>query len=106
MRRWFGSLRGRLILLVVAALLGTLYATSQRRVPVRGLMGVGVLFGFVTGVVSSLVVGWLGNQALRGALRSWPWILASLFYGAAVASFAVWRVTQRLPEPGLAVRQH
>lgn len=97
---------GGAIHLLVAGLLGLLYASSQRRIPVRGLLGVGVLFGFVTWVVSSVVVGWLGNQALSAVLRSWPWLLASLAYGTVVASFGVWRVTQRLPEPGLTVRQH
>ena len=88
-------LTGLAVHLSIAGLLGLLYALSQRQIPYRGLVGVGLLFGFVVWVVSTLVTGWLFDESLRTVLRSWPWLLASLLFGLVLASTAVWQVSQR-----------
>ena len=85
-------LTGLAIHLSIAGPLGFLYALSQRRIPHRGLVGVGVLFGFVAWVISTVIIGWLFDESLRAILRSWPWLLASLLFGLVLASVSVWQM--------------
>lgn len=89
---------GLVVHLTTAGILGLLYALSQRRIPYRGLVGVGLLFGFVIWVISTLIIGWFFDESLRAVLRSWPWLLASLSYGLALASAAVWAESHRSPQ--------
>lgn len=79
----------------VAGLLGLLYALSQRRIPSRGLIGVGLLYGFVIWVVGSLIIGRFLDVSVSGALRAWPWLLANLLYGLVLAAVAVYQKSRR-----------
>jgi len=98
------TIAGLILHLVVAGLLGLLYALSQRRIPYRGLIGVGLLFGFVVWVISSLIIGRFLDESLRAVLRSWPWLLAHLGYGLTLAAVAIWRESHRGPEAAQSVR--
>ncbi len=81
--------------LAVAGLLGLLYALSQRRIPDRGLIGVGLLFGFVIWAVGSLIIGRFLEPAVREVLRSWPWLLAHLLYGLTLTAAAIYQGRRR-----------
>ncbi len=74
----------------VGAMLGLLYAVSQQRIATRGLITVGVFYGFVIWVVSHLLASLLFRSSLPSVLRSYPWLLACLFYGLFLAGCAVW----------------
>ena len=56
---------------------GVLYAVSQRRIPFRGLLSVGLFYGFLLWIVSSLFVD-----------RSWLWLLGYLVFGLVLALLA------------------
>lgn len=75
--------------LATAGVLGLLYALSQQRIPPRGLVGVGLLFGLVVWIFGALFAGWLMGEFVREVLRSWSWLLASLGYGLILAGTAV-----------------
>ncbi|MFA5507276.1 MAG: hypothetical protein WC314_07555 [Vulcanimicrobiota bacterium] len=53
------------------AVMGLLYGACQLRVPVRGLIAVGVFYGVFLWVLTNLV-GWLLFPASAAQLRSWP----------------------------------
>jgi hypothetical protein len=86
---------------VLGAVLGVLYATSQQRIPAPGMMAVGIFYGFLLWVVGSVLVGFLFEKTLRAALRSWPWLLACLVYGMSLAGAAIW-TSRRRPSEGVA----
>lgn len=86
---------GALLHLAVAMVLGLLYALSQRLIPDRGLIGVGLLFGFVTWVVGSVILGRLWPEPLGAALRSWPWLAAHLAFGLVLGAVAVAQARRR-----------
>jgi len=81
--------------LAVAVALGLLYALSQRLIPDRGLIGVGLLFGFVVWVVGSVILGRFWPEPLGAALRSWPWLAAHLAFGLTLAAVAVAQAGRR-----------
>ena len=87
----------------VGALLGLLYAASQARIPVRGLIVVGVFYGIVIWAVSRLVTFLLFRSSLGPALHSYPWFLACAVYGMVLAGCAAWidrrRPRQQRPVP-------
>jgi len=82
----------------LGAVFGLLYAVCHQRVPSRGLVAVGIFYGFFLWIVSSLAVGPMVGESLRKAIRSWPWASASLLYGGFLALTAVW-VDHRRPRP-------
>lgn len=101
----FGSmpLAGGAVYIVVGAMLGVLYAVSQDRAPVRGLVAVGVFYGFVIWAVGRLVTAWLFGSFFRAAFHSYAWLLACLVYGTVLAAFAVWVEHRRPPVSARAV---
>jgi len=64
--------RGITVHLIMGALLGLLYAASQQRIPVRGLVGVGIFYGVLLWAVGGLIVGSFLGESLRRVIRSWP----------------------------------
>lgn len=92
---WVG-LAGHLLL---GLIFGLLYALCLQSVPVRGIVGVSVFYGFVIWVVGSLLIGLLIDESVRTVLRSWPWLVAHLGYGIllALAAIQVQRVKERGP---------
>lgn len=80
---------------LLGALFGLLYAVCQQRVPLRGLIAVGLFYGFVLWVVASVIIGSLFEPALRCAIRSWPWLLSNLLYGLCLAGVATWSHVSR-----------
>ncbi|MCX7670736.1 MAG: hypothetical protein N2439_11775 [Anaerolineae bacterium] len=76
-------------------MLGLLYALNQRLIPKRGLIGVGLLFGFVIWLIGSVMFGRLLPEPLRATLRSWPWLMAHLAFGLVLAVMAVGQASRR-----------
>ncbi len=77
----------------LGALAGLLYAACQRRAPARGVLAVGAFYGILLWVISGLLVGSILGPAARGALRSWPWAVACMSYGAFLALVTVvWQI--------------
>jgi len=85
--------------LIFGMIFGLLYALCQQSIPVRGLVGVGVFYGFVIWIVGSLLIGLLFGESLRQVLRSWPWLLSHLVCGLtlAISAVRVQRVKSRGP---------
>ncbi len=73
---------------VLGMLFGVLYATSQQRIPLRGLIGVGYFYGLLIWVVSSFLITPLISEHLVAVIRTWPWFLACLLYGLTLAAVA------------------
>jgi len=88
-------LLGGLVHGLLGALFGLLYALCQQRVPVRGLIGVGLFYGFLLWVVGGLLIGSFLAETLRAMVRSWPWLLACLLYGLCLAACAIWAEQHR-----------
>jgi hypothetical protein len=80
---------GLVVHLVTAGVLGLMYSASQQRIPARGLVGVGVMFGLLVWIFGGLVAGWLMGEGVREALRSWSWLAACLGFGLTLAGMAV-----------------
>jgi len=85
--------------LLLGLIFGLLYALCQQSIPVRGLVGVGIFYGFVLWVVGSLLIGLFFGESVREVLRSWPWLVAHLIYGLvlAVTSISAQRIKSRGP---------
>jgi len=79
----------------IGAMLGLLYAVSQERIPVRGLVAVGIFFGFVIWAVSRVLASLFFEPILRSALRSSAWFVACVLYGVFLAGCAVWSNSRR-----------
>jgi apolipoprotein N-acyltransferase len=86
----------------LGALLGLLYAASQRRAPVRGLAAVGVFFGFLLWVISGPILGWLLRAPATRDFRSLAWAVACVTFGVFL-SLVTWIVEARRPAGGAAV---
>ena len=80
---------------LLGALFGLVYAACQQRIPPRGLISVGIFYGFVLSIVGNLLVGSLFGEALRATVRAWPWLLACLLYGLCLSAVAIWSESQR-----------
>ncbi len=89
--------------LFLGLIFGLLYALCQQSVPVRGLIGVGVFYGFVIWIIGSLLIGMLFGESVREVLRSWPWLVAHLTFGLFLAFSAIWAQRIQARGPGVAV---
>lgn len=56
---------------VLFGLLGMLYGACQLRVPIRGLVAVGIFYGVFLWVLTNLI-GWALFPATTEAFRTWP----------------------------------
>jgi hypothetical protein len=83
------AMAGTAVMLAVGALLGLIYAASQQRIASRGLLCVGLFYGFLIWVLGSVLVGVFYGETLRASLRSWPWLVACLTYGLWLAAVAL-----------------
>jgi hypothetical protein len=79
---------GLAIHLLVGALCGWLYALSQQRAPRWALTGVGVFYGLLIWVMSSVIFG-IFSHTLRQTFRNGAWLAACLVFGALLAGAAV-----------------
>jgi len=75
---------------LLGAIFGLLYALCQQRVPARGLITVGLFYGFFLWVGGSLIIGVFLSESLRALVRSWPWFGACLGFGLCLATSAIW----------------
>ncbi len=81
---------GLAIHVLVGTLLGFVYATSQQqRIPVRGLVAVGIWYGLLIWLVGGLLAGGLLAEEARRALRTWPWLVACLTFGLSLVGMAI-----------------
>jgi hypothetical protein len=76
---------GFLIHLLLGALLGLLYAVCQQRIPSRGLLAVGIYYGFIIWVVDRFFITPFFNEYLRTILGSWSWLSACVLFGLSMA---------------------
>jgi hypothetical protein len=76
--------------LAIGAILGLLYGVSQHHAGTRGLIAVGVFYGFVIWIAGRLFSWWFFRPTLHGVLRSSSWLLACLCYGLFLAGCAIW----------------
>jgi hypothetical protein len=77
-------------LAIIGTLLGLLYAMCQQHIPVSGLFGVGLFYGFVLWVLSKLTIGLFFHQIAQSSVSGWLWLLAWLLYGLCLAVASVW----------------
>ena len=73
---------------VMFGLLGMLYGACQLRVPVRGLIAVGVFYGVFLWVLTNLL-GVLLFPVSAAAIRSWPGIGVFISYSAGLGLLSV-----------------
>jgi hypothetical protein len=92
-RALFGPDGGLLFHGVAGTVLGLLYASSQRRSPPRGIVAVGIFFGFLLWVVSGPILGVLVGERIAGDFRSLAWAIACLTFGVflSIVTLAVQR---------------
>lgn len=88
-------LLGLLVHGLLGGIFGMLYALCQQRAPVRGLIAVGLFYGFFLWVGGSLIIGMFLSENLRAMIRSWPWFWACLGFGLCLAASALWVERQR-----------
>lgn len=75
---------------LLGILLGILYALCQQHIPTRGLIVVGMFYGFVLWIVGGLLASWLFGENLRALLRTPLWFIALLSFGLTLALSAAW----------------
>lgn len=86
---------GLLVHEITGAVLGLLYAVSQKPVPVRGVIGVGVFYGLLIWVMGGVLGGLFLGGSVRAVLHSWPWLLSCLLFGLSLAGAAImWKILQ------------
>jgi TRAP-type C4-dicarboxylate transport system permease large subunit len=76
-------------------LLGILYSLSQQTIPRRGLIFVGLFYGFILWLIIGIIVGWMTGDEARGVFHSWLWLLSCFLYGFCLASVATWSGNRR-----------
>jgi hypothetical protein len=86
---------GVALYLSMGMLFGVLYAACQQDVPVRGLIAVGVFYGFVLWIVGRFLISPFVRESFQMIIRSWSWLLACLLYGIGLATAAVWARRRR-----------
>lgn len=86
---------GLLVHGLLGVIFGVLYALCQQRAPARGLIAVGLFYGFFLWVGGSLIIGVFLSENLRAMIRSWPWFWACLGFGLCLAASALWVERQR-----------
>ncbi|NOX61482.1 MAG: hypothetical protein GXP42_05990 [Chloroflexi bacterium] len=80
---------GLIIHLIVAALLGLLFASSMDRLPKRETLIVSTFYGFTIWIVASFILGhWMSESILRFN-RTWWGCLAHLGFGFLLGVYAV-----------------
>jgi hypothetical protein len=94
---------GAVLYVFATALLGLLYAACQKRIPARGLVIVGLFYGFILWIAGGFIVGPAIGGLLPEALRTWLWLLASLSFGLCLALAAVWATSRPSANAGHAV---
>jgi len=94
---------GLIMHLILGGIFGLLYAMCQKSIPNRGLIGVGIFYGFVLWVVSSLLIGLLLTETVRVFLRSWAWLVANLVYGLCLAGMSIWSLKKQTSSSGTIV---
>ena len=85
---WQGGLLGLSVQAAVGAVLGLLYASSQRQAPPAATLITGVVFGVMVWV-GARVVSSFAFSGMRELIHSWVWFFSCLAYGAVLAAAAV-----------------
>ena len=85
-----GALLGFGVQVAVGAVLGLLYASSQRHAPPVATVITGLVFGVMIWV-GARIVSSFAFSGVRGLIHSWIWFFSCLTYGAALGVMAVLR---------------
>lgn len=87
-------LTGLALLALLAGLAGLLYAASQTRAPIRGLVAVGLFYGLLLWVISRVLLSGFLPEPIRHTVHSGNWAASCVAYGLwlAVAAAIVQRV--------------
>jgi hypothetical protein len=85
---------GFTLLAAIGGVGGLLYAASQARAPLRGLVVVGLFYGFLLWMVSRVLLGGLLPASIRHLVHSGSWAAACVSYGLWLAAAAA--LSQRL----------
>ena len=88
--------------LLIRMILALLYSVSQQSIPVRGLVAVGLFFGFINWMAGSVIFGIAFHEEWRVSARSWTWLIANLVFGLSLALVSIILQAVR-PSPVLAV---
>ena len=64
---------------LLGAIFGSLYGACQLRVPIRGLVAVGIFYGVFLWVLTNLI-GWLAFPVTASQIRSWPGFGTFVFF--------------------------
>lgn len=87
---------------LVGAVLGMLYASSQQRLPLRSLVGIGAFYGLLLWIAGRLLLGWVVSTPVHSVVHSWAWLAGACVYGMTLALFAGWAGARR-PSSAVAV---
>lgn len=90
--------------LLTTTLLGGLYGACQLRVPVRGLVAVGVFYGIFLWVLTNLL-GWVFFPMGVAVVKSWPGFFAFVAFSFSLAVCSV-VVTLARPDQAGEMAQH
>lgn len=91
---------GLAVMMLVGALLGTLYATAQEPQDSPSVLIIAVYYGGVTWIVATfLFLSWL-NPSVQAVWKSWAVLAGHLAYGAVLGLYAVVRNPYRRPSQG------
>lgn len=75
--------------ILIRALLSLLYAVCQQRIPARGLIAVGIFYGFILWVTSGVILGAAIGPGWRQSARSWTWLMANVVFGLCLATTSI-----------------
>jgi hypothetical protein len=81
----------------LGALLGVLYAVSQRRAATGALLGVGAFYGLFVWLVGRLVAAVALPDVHASAMSSWAWLAACLTFGLVLAGSAAVHQRRHMP---------
>lgn len=75
--------------LVMSLVFALLYGMSQQVAPPRGLLIVGLFYGFLLWIAMGRIFGWVFSEHLESMFRAWGWLAGCIAYGLALATTAI-----------------
>lgn len=75
--------------LLIRVLLALLYSVCQQTAPTRGLVAVGIFYGFIIWMTGSVLFGMFFYDEWKVTGRSWTWLFANLLFGICLAATAI-----------------
>jgi hypothetical protein len=75
--------------ILLRILLSLFYSVSQQSIPAKGLIIVGLFYGFIIWMTGSVIFGTALGEEWRTTARSWTWLFANLTFGFCLAATAI-----------------